>query len=216
MKKKQKQNRIRVMVVDDHAGLRKALHSIIKLRPDLEVVAEANNGERALELFPVIKPDVVLMDGSMPGMNGIEATLQLRKLQPDARIIALTLYEQSMYLEEMAAAGARGFIVKTGDPEQLFEAIRTVAAGGTYFDSSVTRLSPPGAPPASTPKKLTSNESAVAKLLANGRTNGEIANSLGIAIEAVEKYRTAAMKKLGVHNRAGLVRIAAERHWLAT
>ncbi len=214
MKRKPKQAKIRVMVVDDHAGLRKALRSVIKLQPDLEVVAEANDGEHALKLFPCINPDVVLMDGSMPGMNGIEATLQLRKLQLDVKVIALTLYEQSMYLEEMVAAGARGFVVKTGAPEQLFEAIRTIAAGGTYFDPSVTRHSPPRVPAASTTGRLTADELAVAKLLANGQTNAEIADSLDFKIEAVETHRTAAMKKLGAHSRAGLVRIAAERHWL--
>ena len=201
------------MVVDDHAGLRKALRSVIKMQPDLEVVAEANDGEHALQLFPRINPNVVLMDGSMPGMNGIEATLQLRKLQFDVKVIALTLYEQSMYLEEMAVAGARGFVVKTGEPEKLFEAIRTIAGGGTYFDPSVARLSRPNAPATSATGKLTADELAV-KLLANGQTTAEIVNSLGLKIEAVETHRTAAMKKLGAHSRAALVRIAAERHWL--
>jgi DNA-binding NarL/FixJ family response regulator len=214
VKRKQKPDKIRVMVVDDHAGLRKALRSVIKMQPDLEVVAEANDGEHALQLFPRINPDVVLMDGSMPGMNGIEATLQLRKLQFDVKVIALTLYEQSMYLEEMAVAGARGFVVKTGEPEKLFEAIRTIAAGGTYFDPSVARLSRPSAPATSATGKLTADELAVAKLLANGQTIAEIVNSLGLKIEAVETHRTTAMKKLGAHSRAALVRIAAERHWL--
>jgi DNA-binding NarL/FixJ family response regulator len=114
MKRKQTKEKIRVMLVDDHAGLREALRKVINLQPDLEVAAEAGGGRAALQLLSHINPDVVLMDGSMPEMNGIETTRRLKRLQPKAKIIGLTLYGESTYLEEMVAAGASGYVMKTG------------------------------------------------------------------------------------------------------
>src|SRR5215472_10023111 len=115
-KKKQSDAKIRVLLVDDHTGMRHALRAFINAEPDLAVVAEADSGATALDLFRRTAPDVVLMDGSMPEMNGIQATHQLRQLQPGVRIIGLTLYESSTYVEDMIAAGARGYVSKTGAP----------------------------------------------------------------------------------------------------
>jgi len=150
----------------------------------------------------------------MPDMNGIETTRRLKQIQPKAKIIGLTLYGESTYLEEMAAAGASGFLMKTGSPENVFDAIRTVAGGGTYFDPAVPRYPTSTAHANLDTEELTDDELAVAKLLANGQTNAEIAGSLGLQIQVVETRRVAAMKKLGLRSRAGLVRIASERHWL--
>ena len=206
-----------MMLVDDHTLLCEALRKLINLQPDLEVVAEANGGWAALQLLPSINPDVVLMDGSMPDMNGIETTRRLKQLQPKAKIIGLTLYGESIYLEEMVAVGASGYLMKTGAPEHVIEAIRIVSKGGTYFDPAVPRRHQASvARDASATEELTAHELAVAKLLSNGLTNAEIALSLGLKIPAVEAHRTAALKKLGVRSRAGLVRVAAERHWLDT
>ena len=217
MKKKQTETKekIRVMLVDDHAGLREALRKVINLQPDLEVVAEASGGQAALQLISQLNPDVVLMDGSMPGMNGIEATRRLKQLQPKAKIIGLTLYSETTYLEEMVASGASGYLIKTGSPENVINAIRIVRNGGTYFDPDVPRRDQGSVMrrPSAT-EELTARELAVAKLLSNGLTNAEIATSLGLKIPAVEALRTAALKKLGLRSRAGLVRVAAERHWL--
>ena len=217
MKKKQTEakEKIRVMLVDDHAGLREALRKVINLQPDLEVVAEASGGSAALQLISHINPDVVLMDGSMPEMNGIEATRRLNQLQPKAKIIGLTLYSETTYLEEMVASGASGYLMKTGSPENLINAIRIVSKGGTYFDPDVPRRRQASAARGASPtEELTARELAVAKLLSNGLTNAEIATSLGLKIPTVEALRTGALKKLGLRSRAGLVRIAAERHWL--
>jgi DNA-binding NarL/FixJ family response regulator len=217
MKKKQRPAKIRVMLVDDHARLREALRQVINLEPDLEVVAEADEGRAAIELLRRIRADVILMDGSMPEMNGIETTRRLRGIQPKAKIVGLTLYGESTYLEEMVAAGASGFIVKTSAPENLINAIRIVNDGGTYFDLAVPRrrsTAPASAP--STIEELTAEERAVAKLIAKGQTNSEIAVSLGVGLKTVKARRTAAMIKLGVRGRAGLVRVAAERNWLTS
>lgn len=204
-----------MMLVDDHAGLREALRKVINLQSDLEVVAEASGGQAALQLISQLNPDVVLMDGSMPEMNGIEATRRLKQLHPKAKIIGLTLYSESTYLEEMVASGASGYLMKTGSPENVINAIRIVRKGGTYFDPDVPRRRQASAARgASATEELTARELAVAKLLSNGLTNAEIATSLGLKSPAVEALRTAALKKLGVRTRAGLVRVAAERHWL--
>ena len=217
MRRKQRTEKIRIMLVDDHARFREALRQVINLEPDFEVVAEAGGGGAAIELLPRINPDVILMDGSMPEMNGIETTRRLKRLQPKAKIVGLTLYGESTYLEEMIAAGASGYVMKTDAPENLIKAIRVVNDGGTFFDSAVPRRhSTPAPSPPSASERLTSGELAVAKLIARGQTNSEIALSLGLKLKTVDARRINAMKKLGLRSRAGLVRVAAERNWLAS
>jgi DNA-binding NarL/FixJ family response regulator len=206
-KNNQAEKKIRVMLVDDHSGMREALRKIINSNPDLTVVAEADGGRTALELVGRSKPDVILMDGSMPEMNGIEATRQLKQLNSGVRIIGLTLYEETTYLEEMVAAGASGYILKAGEPANVIKAIRAVAAGGTYFDKALPRRSSAGMQNRPLLRQLTADEMAVMKLLADGQTNVEIAADLKLALPVVERHRAAVMKKLGVRNRAELVRL---------
>ena len=202
------------MLVDDHPVMRETLRSMINSEPDLTVAAEANSGPAALQLVGAVKPDVVLMDGSMPEMNGIEATRRLKQLAPKVKIIGLSLYEQSTYLEEMVAVGASGYVVKTGRPENVIKAVRAVAAGGTYFDGAIPRRSAAKTKRRPITGDLRPDELAVAKRVAEGQTNAEVATALNLTLAAVGRRRTAAMQKLGVHTRAELVRVAAERHWL--
>ena len=218
MKKKNSKGeaRIRVMVVDDHAGMREALRIIVNSEPDLTVVAEAESGRSAIELLRHTKADVILMDGSMPEMNGIEATRQLTELQPKVKIIGLTLYQEATYLEEMIAAGARGYVSKTGDPTNVAKAIRTVAADETYLDQSVSRRSSPASQDKTVTGELTAVEIAVLKRLANGRTNVEIAADMSLSLSVVQAHRSVAMKKLNLRSRAELMRVAAARQWLDT
>ena len=211
-KKKQSEAKIRVLLVDDHAGMRDALRTFINLQPDLAVVAEAD-GHSALDIFARTMPDVVLMDGSMPGKNGIEVTHELRQLQPAVRVIGLTLYESSAYLEDMIAAGAKGYVLKTGAATNVAEAIRTVAAGKTYFDESIPRQPAASPPTEITADDLSADERVVLKRVANGQTNDEIAAELEVPLAVVEKRRIAAMKKLHVRSRAELARVAAVRQW---
>jgi two-component system invasion response regulator UvrY len=214
MKKKKKQSKakIRVLLVDDHAGMRDALRTFINSEPDLAVVAEAD-GNSAIDVFRRTTPDVVLMDGSMPGKNGIEVTHELRQLQPAVRVIGLTLYESSTYLEDMIAAGAKGYVSKTGTPTKVAEAIRAVAAGRTYFDKNIPRRSSASAQNQTEVDDLSADELAVLKRIANGQTNDEIASDLEVTLPVVERRRTAAMKKLNVRSRAELARVAAQRQW---
>jgi two-component system nitrate/nitrite response regulator NarL len=212
-KKNQSEAKIRVLLVDDHSGMRDALRTFINSEPDLAVVAEAATGHSALDVFRSAAPDVVLMDGSMPGMNGIETTHQLRQLQPAVRIIGLTLYESSTYLEDMIAAGAKGYVSKTGAPANVAKAIRAVAAGRTYFDENIPRRSSVSAHSQTVADDLSADELAVLKRVANGQTNDEIAADLQVTLPVVERRRTAAMKKLNVRSRAELARVAALRQW---
>jgi DNA-binding NarL/FixJ family response regulator len=212
-KKKQSEAKIRVLLVDDHAGMRDAVRTFINSEPDLAVVGEADSGHAALDVFSRTTPDVVLMDGSMPGKNGIEVTYELRQLQPAVRIIGLTLYESSTYLEDMIAAGAKGYVSKTAAPTNIAEAIRAVAAGRTYFDENIPRRSSAPAHNQPVMDKLSEEEAAVVKRLADGQTNAEIATALEVSLPVVERHRTAAMKKLNVRSRAELARVAALRQW---
>jgi len=212
-KKKQSEPKIRVLLVDDHAGMRDAVRTFINSEPDLAVVGEADSGHAALDVFSRTTPDVVLMDGSMPGKNGIEVTYELRQLQPAVRIIGLTLYESSTYLEDMIAAGAKGYVSKTAAPTNISEAIRAVAAGRTYFDENIPRRSSAPAHNQAVMDKLSEEEAAVVKRLADGQTNAEIAAALEVSLPIVESHRTAAMKKLNVRSRAELARVAALRQW---
>jgi two-component system response regulator NreC len=211
----QGETKIRVMLVDDHAGMREALRRIINSEPDLAVVAEADSAHNALDLFRRTDPDIVLMDGSMPEMNGIEATRQLRQVQAAVRVVGLTLYEESTYLEEMIAAGARGYVVKTGAPTKVVDAIRAVAAGRTYFDEHVPRRASAAVQDRPVIDQLSARELAVIKRVANGQTNAEIATDLKLTPTVVERHRTAAVKKLNLRSRAELARLAALHHWLS-
>jgi len=212
-KKNQSEAKIRVMLVDDHAGMREALRRVINSTSDLVVVAEAESGRSAVDVLQRIKADVVLMDGSMPEMNGMETTYLLKRLQPSVNVIGLTLYEEATYVEEMIAAGASGYVLKTGQTEKLMKAIRTVAAGGTYFDKMASPRSSAGKQEQIGIEKLSANELTVVKRIAEGHTNAEIADDLELTIPAVEKHKAAAMKKLDVRSRAELARLAALRRW---
>ena len=213
-KKNQSEAKIRVLLVDDHAGMRDALRTFINSEPDLAVVGEAADGNSALDEFRRTTPDVVLMDGSMPGKNGIEVTHELKQRQPAVRVIGLTLYGSSTYLEDMIAAGAKGYVLKTGAPTKVAEAIRAVAAGRTYFDKNIPRRSSALAGHRQSMRdELSKDEAAVVKRLADGQTNAEIAADLELTLPVVERRRTAAMKKLNVRSRAELARVAALRQW---
>jgi two-component system, NarL family, invasion response regulator UvrY len=211
-KTKRSETKIRVLLVDDHPAMRDALRRFINLQPDLLVVAEAD-GHTALEVFARTTPDVVLMDGSMPGKNGIEVTRELKQVDRAVKIIGLTLYESSTYLEDMIAAGAKGYVLKTGAATHVADAIRAVAAGKTYFDETIPRQTSASAQTQTVAGNLTSDELAVLKRVADGQTNDEIAADLHVSVSVVERRRTAGMKKLNVRSRADLARVAAMRQW---
>jgi len=203
-------NPIRVLLVDDQKLMREGLRVLLEMEPDLEVVGEAGDGEAALAAYAQHRPDVVLMDVRMPGMDGVEATRRLRERWPEARVIILTTFDDDEYVFEGLRAGALGYLLKDVSGHELAEAVRTVAAGGALIEPSVARkvvaefarLAPPARPlDAGLPEPLTEREQEVLRLLAQGLSNREIAQRLFLAEGTVKNYVTSILGKLGVRDR---------------
>jgi len=201
---------ITLLLVDDQRLMRDGLRTLLELEDDLQVVAEAENGRQALEAYARHRPDVVLMDIRMPGMDGVEATRRLRERWPQARVIILTTFDDDEYVFEGLRAGALGYLLKDVSGHELAEAVRTVAGGGALIEPSVARkvvaefarLAPPARPAnAGLAEPLSSREQEVLQLLAQGLTNRQIADRLFLAEGTVKNYITSILQKLGVRDR---------------
>jgi len=208
--------KIRVLIVDDHAILREGVRALLQIQPDLEVVGEASNGTEAIEAVGRLDPDVVLMDIAMPGLGGIEAALELRKQGRRARILILSQYEDREYVRRLLKAGVAGYVLKKSAGAELANAIRAVHRGGLVLDPEVARTAMeegnPAAPGGADPyDSLTDREKQVLKLVAEGGSNKEVAETLGISVKTAMSHREKVMEKLGVHNRTELVRLAIKR-----
>ncbi len=202
--------RTRILLVDDQRLMRDGLRTLLELEGDLEVVGEAADGTEALESYAAVRPDVVLMDVRMPGMDGVEATRRLLDRWPTARVIILTTFDDDEYVFEGLRAGARGYLLKDVSGHELAEAVRTVAAGGALIEPSVARkvlsefarLAPPARPPEEgLPEPLSEREREVLQALALGLSNREIAIRLSLAEGTVKNYVTSILQKLGVRDR---------------
>jgi len=215
-------SKIRVMLVDDHAMLRAGLQMAVNSQPDMEVVGQASNGRDVLEQAQSCRPDVVLMDISLPDVGGAEMTELIRQELPAVRILAFTRHGDPSYLRRMLQAGASGYILKNADASALLQAIRVVAAGGAYIDpvlagSLVETVINRGGGAGSAQvalSELTSRERDVLRLIAWGRSNKEIATQFGISIKTVEYYKSQATEKLQLHSRTDIVRYALTQGWL--
>jgi len=212
--------RLRVLLADDHVTVRHGLKLIIDGQPDMTVVAEASDGDAAIARAVALKPDVVVMDISMPGLNGLMATRRLKKLQPDAAIITLTRHSDDAYLQELLRAGVAGYVLKQSPPNELVQAIRAAAAGGQYLDSSLTArvtagfLGRDGKRDGKAPASLTEREAAVLRLIASGYSNKEIAGRLSLSVKTVEAHKANAVRKLGLSGRIDIVKYAILQGWL--
>ena len=213
---------LRVLLADDHLTMRHGLKLLIDGQPDMKVVAEASDGDTAVQRAVAVKPDVVVMDISMPGMNGLVATRTLKRLQPRAAIVTLTRHSDDAYLQELLRAGVAGYVLKQSAPSELLQAIRAAAAGGQHLDSALTarvtakflaregaRVNNPGATP-------TQRESDVLRLIAAGYSNKEIATTLSVSVKTVEAHKANAMRKLGLTGRIYIVKYALLQGWLHT
>ncbi|MEX2121756.1 MAG: response regulator transcription factor [Pirellulales bacterium] len=212
--------KLRVYLADDHAVVRAGLKALIDSQPDMEVSGEAGDGRAACQHVQELQPDVVVMDISMPGVSGAQATAQLKETCPGVKVLALTVHEDTGYLRLLLEAGASGYVLKRAAAEELIHAIRTVAAGGVYLDPALAGKvvgsfvrAPVGK---SVPKGggLSDREAEVVRLIAAGYSNKEIANRLSLSVKTVETYKARSMEKLGLDSRADLVRYALQRGWL--
>ncbi len=210
---------IRVVLADDHAIVREGLKHLIDGQSDMRVVGEADDGNRACDVVVELRPDVVVMDVSMPTMGGVEATERIHRDLPSVKIIALTVHEEPVYLNRLFRAGAVGYVLKRAASDELVRAIRTVSSGKTYIDPTLSAtlveqyLDPPG-PDGPQDASLSERERQVITQIARGFTNKQIAADLDLSIKTVESYKARVAEKLGLRSRVDIVRYAIRHNWL--
>ncbi len=206
--------KIKVFLVDDHKLFRNGLMLLLESEPDMEVVGEAENGQEFCSKLATVTPDVVLMDIEMPVMNGVEATQEAGRISPDSKIVALSMYGDQEYYYRMIEAGARGFVLKNSDIEEVTKAIRSVNSGGTFFSpeilyymvKNIQDVKKETVPPIN----LSRREMDVLRLICQGLSNAEIAGSLHISKRTVEKHRANILSKTQTRNTASLVMYVVE------
>jgi DNA-binding NarL/FixJ family response regulator len=216
-------NRVRVLIVDDHAVVRAGLRMLLSADPEMDITGEAGDGSQALRMTTELNPDVVLMDISMPDMNGIEATTELLRYCPGIRVVILSMYDDENSVVAAIRSGARAFVLKKASSSELLDALRTVARGGSYLSSQVSDrlLSRIQRGDLETHERspleaLSHRELQVLRLVAEGKTSKDIAALLDLGLQTVRSYRKTMMKKLGVNNVAGLTQLALAAgltHW---
>ena len=214
-------DKIRVLIAEDHETVREGLKLIIDTQPDMQTIGEAGNGRDAVKLAQELMPDVLLMDVSMPELNGLKAAAQLKRVAPDIKILTLTRHTDQAYLQELLEAGVSGYVLKQSAATDLLNAVRAVAAGKNYLDPAMTgkifsnyvekssrlRGDTRGA-------ALTERERDVLRQIAWGYSNKEIAERLDISIKTVEAHKANALKKLDMSSRIDIVRYAVLQGWL--
>ncbi|HYS80686.1 MAG TPA: response regulator transcription factor [Anaeromyxobacteraceae bacterium] len=205
-------SKIRVLIADDHAILREGVRALLAVTPDIEVVGQAADGREAIEACKKLDPDVVLMDIAMPGLGGLEATIEIRKQGLRSRVLILSQYDDREYVRRLLKAGVSGYVLKKSAGSELVGAIRAVHKGGLVLDPEVARAAMAesdgqrtGGDPYET---LTDREKQVFRLVAEGRSNKEVADDLGISVKTAMSHREHVMEKLDLHNRTELVRLA--------
>jgi DNA-binding NarL/FixJ family response regulator len=212
--------KLRILLADDHQVVRDGLRLLIDGQGDMRVVGEAGNGKEALRQARDLKPDVVVMDLSMPEMSGLQATERLKAESPGIKVVALTVHEDVSYLLQLCKAGAVGYVLKRSAGDDLIHAIRTVAAGGVHFDPTLAskaltgqRGEAPGKA-GSHASDLSKREKEVLILLAWGYSNKETAGDLGLSVKTVETYRVRISEKLRLRSRTEIVQYALRQGWL--
>lgn len=201
---------IKILLVDDHTVVRKGIRMILSAQPDMLVVGEAKNGLEAVEEAQRSLPDVVIMDVNMEGLNGIEGTRRIAEISPKSRILALSMHRDAVYVREMLRAGAKGYLVKDADDDALLDAVRAVARGEAYLSPSIADavLTDYRKHVTNPLDLLTAREREVLQLIAEGKTNKDIANQLKLSVYTVEAHRSRLMEKLNLHSTGDLVRFA--------
>lgn len=207
----------RIMIVEDHTLLRAGLRVLLQ-DPDTEVVGEADNGRDAIRMVGKLKPHLVIMDLSMPGINGIEATRSIKRHYPETKVLVLTLHKTEEYIHEAMGAGANGYILKDATHDELRVAVRSILNGKTYLSPDIAGKvingflgvdTKPGG--SSTWDSLTNREREILKLVAEGNANKHVAEYLCLSVKTVEKHRSNLMRKLDLHNASTLTAYAIEK-----
>jgi two-component system response regulator NreC len=202
--------KIRILLADDHAVVRQGFRMILAGQPDMEIVGEAGNGREAVELSEKLQPDIVVMDVAMPELNGIEATRRVSTSSPRARVLALSMHKDSVYVREILRAGARGYLLKDAADSDLIAAVRAVFRGEGYLSPAISEavLSDYRKHVTDPLDLLTSREREVLQIIAEGKTNKEIAGVLNLSVYTVDAHRGRIMEKLNLHSTTELVRFA--------
>jgi len=213
--------KIRVLIADDHVIVREGLRTLLEAQPDIEVVGEATSGEEAVSKAKAIKPDIVLMDISMPGMNGLEATRQIREHSPEVKILALTMHEGDEYFFKILEAGASGYFIKGGSSSELISALQAVWQGHVFlYPTMATKLVSDymqrvrSGQAKESYDGLTNREREILKLIAEGYSNQEIAKRLVLSPSTVQTHRANIMSKLQLHSRTELVKYAIQHGFI--
>lgn len=212
--------KLRVLIAEDHKTVREGIKLLVNGQTDMEVVGEAGDGESAIKLFEELDPDIIVMDISMPVLNGLKATKRLRSKFPRSKILTLTRHTDDGYLRQLIAAGASGYVLKQSAPAELINAIRSIGSGNSFLDPSLTQKVLGGYASKAESLRgenhgdLSSRESEVLKLIAFGYSNKEIATRLDLSVKTIEAHKANAMRKLGIASRIDIVKYAILQNWL--
>ena len=213
-------SKLRILIAEDHETVREGIKLLIDAQPDMEVVGEVGDGAAVVSNVQALVPDVVVMDVSMPGATGFQATEKLNHLCPQVKVLALTRHTDKAYLQQMVRAGADGYVLKQSPATELLRAIRTVATGTQYLDPAMTSTVLSGylneALPLNSSRQpwISKREEEVMRLIAWGHSNKEIGARMEISVKTVEAHRANAMRKLDLHSRIDIVRFALMQGWL--
>lgn len=211
---------LRVLLAEDHETVRAGIRMLVDAQPDMTVVGEANNGESAIKKAAELGPDVIVMDISMPGLNGLMATKRIKQVSPQIKILTLTRHTDDGYLQQLLKAGVNGYVLKQSAPAELVNAIRTVGSGKSYLDPALTEKVMGGYLRQQTALinaekvQLSARESEVIRLIAWGYSNKEIGVRLDLSVKTIEAHKSNAMRKLGIASRIDIVRYAILQGWL--
>jgi DNA-binding NarL/FixJ family response regulator len=205
---------IGVFLAEDHETVREGLRLLVNAQDDMRVVGEAGDGQTAIEQAQALKPNVVVLDLSMPQVNGVVAAQTLKTSLPSAAVVTLTRHRDSAYVQQLLAAGAAAYVLKQSSSKELLKAIRAAASGQKYLDSALQVPLPAVPRPKTTSPSIIERETAVLRMTAVGHSNKQIAARLGIAVKTVEVHKSNAMRKLDLAGRTDVVRYAAMQGWL--
>lgn len=215
-----KTEKIRILFADDHAIVRDGLRSLFKSDPQFVITGEAADGVEAVKLIEKLHPDVAILDISMPNVSGVEATRIIKKDHPQTRVLILTIHENEEFIQEMISAGADGYVLKNAEKREIFDGVRAVANGGTYFSPIVSKVLLESLVRKTRNKepmhgngesRLTNREIEILRLIAEGLTSKQIADKLFLSVTTINSHRTNIMKKLNIHETVGLVKYAIQK-----